>query len=85
MEPVPLTNLLMLVVNALCPCENHKASVEPEEVPYPPDTQCERLLLEPYRRRPPNKCKQYHVAVSGDGRRASLLVSMTPLTSCYRD
>ena len=60
---MPLTNLLMLVVNALCPCENQRLSIEPEEVDYPPEAVCERLLLEPYRRRP-NNCTHYHVGVS---------------------
>ena len=63
LERVPLTNLVMLVVNALCSCEDQKMSIEPEEVPYPPDTLCERLLAEPYRRRP-KMCTRYHVGVS---------------------
>ncbi|KAF0289236.1 Voltage-dependent calcium channel subunit alpha-2/delta-3 [Amphibalanus amphitrite] len=60
LERVPLTNMLLLVVNALCPCENQRISIEPQEVDYPPEAVCERLLLEPYRRRPAN-CTHYHV------------------------
>ncbi|KAK0164848.1 hypothetical protein PV328_003419 [Microctonus aethiopoides] len=52
------TNLILLVVDTLCPCGSKQLSIEPAEVVNEPDvctTRRERL----YRRRPP-KCINYH-------------------------
>ncbi|XP_037091167.1 voltage-dependent calcium channel subunit alpha-2/delta-3-like [Pollicipes pollicipes] len=59
LEKVPYTNLMMLVVNTLCPCEGDMISIEAHEWEYENGTQCARERLEPYRRRP-QSCQSYH-------------------------
>lgn len=58
-QKVISTNLILVAVNSLCPCESRKVDIEPEEVKYNDTAACNRLLLQHYRRRSPT-CLNYH-------------------------
>lgn len=62
-QKVISTNLILVAVNSLCPCESRKVDIEPAEVKYNETTYCNRLLLQHYRKRP-QTCLNYHPDVS---------------------
>ncbi|KDR22779.1 hypothetical protein L798_00618, partial [Zootermopsis nevadensis] len=69
-QKIPCSNLILLVVDTLCPCGSKQLSITPQEVSYDSvqgmavTTQCRIKPQEMmYRRRPP-KCMNYHPEVS---------------------
>ncbi|XP_050729926.1 voltage-dependent calcium channel subunit alpha-2/delta-3-like isoform X3 [Eriocheir sinensis] len=58
-QKVIQTNLILVAVNSLCPCESRKVDIEPVEVQHNETTYCNRLLLQHYRKRP-QPCFHYH-------------------------
>jgi len=69
-QKIPRSNLILLVVDTLCPCGSKQLSITPQEVNYESlqgvavTTQCRVKPQETmYRRRPP-KCMNYHPEVS---------------------
>lgn len=69
-QKIPRSNLILLVVDTLCPCGSKQLSITPQEVVYESmqgvavTTQCRIKPQEVmYRRRPP-KCMNYHPEVS---------------------
>ncbi|KAJ9576005.1 hypothetical protein L9F63_007105, partial [Diploptera punctata] len=65
-QKIPRSNLILLVVDTLCPCGSKQLSITPQEVSYESTTgvavtsQCRTKPQEVmYRRRPP-KCMNYH-------------------------
>jgi hypothetical protein len=69
-QKIPRSNLILLVVDTLCPCGSKQLSITPQEVVYESmqgvavTTQCRIKPQEMmYRRRPP-KCMNYHPEVS---------------------
>lgn len=62
-QKVISTNLILVAVNSLCPCESRKVDIEPVEVQHNETTACNRLLMQHYRRRSPT-CLNYHPDVS---------------------
>ncbi|XP_042222529.1 voltage-dependent calcium channel subunit alpha-2/delta-3-like [Homarus americanus] len=58
-QKVISTNLILVAVNNLCPCESRKVDIEPVEVDYNETMHCNRLLLQHFRKRP-EKCINYH-------------------------
>lgn len=62
-QKVISTNLILVAVNSLCPCESRKVDIEPVEVEHNETTSCNRLLMQHYRKRP-QSCVNYHPDVS---------------------
>lgn len=62
-QKVRSTNLILVAVNNLCPCDSRKLDIEPVEVKYDEEQKCRRLLMQHYRKRPPT-CVNYHPDVS---------------------
>jgi len=69
-QKIPRSNLILLVVDTLCPCGSKQLSITPQEVNYESlqgvavTTRCRVKPQETmYRRRPP-KCMNYHPEVS---------------------
>ncbi|XP_045110018.1 voltage-dependent calcium channel subunit alpha-2/delta-3-like isoform X4 [Portunus trituberculatus] len=58
-QKVISTNLILVAVNSLCPCESRKVDIEPVEVEHNETTSCNRLLMQHYRKRP-QSCVNYH-------------------------
>ncbi|KAK8733962.1 hypothetical protein OTU49_006268 [Cherax quadricarinatus] len=58
-QKVISTNLILVAVNNLCPCESRKVDIEPVEVDYNETMHCNRLLLQHFRKRP-STCYNYH-------------------------
>nr|XP_045625506.1 voltage-dependent calcium channel subunit alpha-2/delta-3-like isoform X3 [Procambarus clarkii] len=58
-QKVVSTNLILVAVNNLCPCESRKVDIEPVEVDYNETMHCARLLLQHFRKRPAS-CYNYH-------------------------
>ncbi|KAK7068849.1 Voltage-dependent calcium channel subunit alpha-2/delta-4 [Halocaridina rubra] len=71
-QKVKSTNLILVAVNNLCPCESRKVDIEPVEVDYNETMHCNRLLLSHFRRRPVD-CFNYHP--DEKGRFAKLVAS----------
>ncbi|XP_069684436.1 voltage-dependent calcium channel subunit alpha-2/delta-3 isoform X2 [Periplaneta americana] len=86
-QKIPRSNLILLVVDTLCPCGSKQLSITPQEVNYESTqgvavtTQCRIKPQESmYRRRPP-KCMNYHpeeseIKLCGNCGRASLSSSV---------
>lgn len=62
-QKVIQTNLILVAVNSLCPCESKKVDTEPVEEQHNETAYCNRLLLQHYRKRP-QSCFHYHPDVS---------------------
>lgn len=64
-QKIPHSNLILLVVDTLCPCGNKQLSISPQELVY--NSGNEGCTHKPkdslFRRRPP-KCINYHPEVS---------------------
>ena len=61
---VPHTNLIMvLVINPSCSCTKTTVDIEPKEVIYTKERQCELLKKEKNRKRP-SSCHNYHPQVN---------------------
>ncbi|KAK3894038.1 hypothetical protein Pcinc_002195 [Petrolisthes cinctipes] len=58
-QKVRSTNLILVAVNNLCPCDSRKLDIEPMEVKYDEEQKCRRLLMLHYRKRP-QVCVNYH-------------------------
>ncbi|CAL4060429.1 unnamed protein product, partial [Meganyctiphanes norvegica] len=58
-QKVEYTNLVLIAVHNLCPCESRNVDITPREVEYNETMHCQRLLLNHYRRRP-TECFNYH-------------------------
>ncbi|KAK2724952.1 hypothetical protein QYM36_001414 [Artemia franciscana] len=56
---IPHSNLILVVVDTLCPCDSRKMSIEPTEVYYNETERCDRLSQPLYRQRP-TECISYH-------------------------
>ncbi|XP_027206254.2 voltage-dependent calcium channel subunit alpha-2/delta-3-like isoform X2 [Dermatophagoides pteronyssinus] len=58
---IPHTNLLLIISvnNPTCNCQKKKLSIEPNEIKYNDEQQCQLLKQEKYRRRP-SGCHNYH-------------------------
>ncbi|KAH9520918.1 Voltage-dependent calcium channel subunit alpha-2/delta-4 [Dermatophagoides farinae] len=58
---IPHTNLLLIISvnNPTCNCQKKKLSIEPIEIKYDDEKQCQLLKTEKYRRRPAG-CYNYH-------------------------
>ncbi|XP_026319416.1 voltage-dependent calcium channel subunit alpha-2/delta-3 [Hyposmocoma kahamanoa] len=56
-QKIPHSNLILLVVDTLCPCGSKRLDVRPREAP--PRTACRRHPAHPHRRRP-RHCVSYH-------------------------
>lgn len=61
---IPHTNLLLIISvnNPTCNCQKKKLSIEPNEIKYNDEQQCQLLKQEKYRRRP-SGCHNYHPQV----------------------
>lgn len=62
MQKIPHSNLILLVVDTLCPCGAKRLDVRPREAP--PRTVCRRPPSHRHRRRP-RSCISYHPEVGG--------------------
>ena len=49
-----MTNLVLVMVNNVCPCESEAMTVDYKEVTYDESEKCSVLLAENYRKRPAN-------------------------------
>lgn len=74
-QKIPHSNLILLVVDTLCPCGSKQLSITPQEMVY--DNGNGGCLHKPkdslYRRRPP-KCINYHPEVSNNITQAVAIV-----------
>ncbi|RZF45628.1 hypothetical protein LSTR_LSTR010579 [Laodelphax striatellus] len=61
-QKIPRSNLILLVVDTLCPCGNKHLSIDPQEIlPEEPNAQsCQPPNEHDLYRRRPNKCINYH-------------------------
>lgn len=59
-QQVPKTNLLLLAIDALCPCDSPKTcTIDPIQVHYDNETECRKLKSTLYRKRP-ESCFSFH-------------------------
>ncbi|XP_065165704.1 voltage-dependent calcium channel subunit alpha-2/delta-3 isoform X2 [Atheta coriaria] len=91
-QKVPHSNLILLVVDTLCPCGSKQLSIQPQEIVYD-GVNGASCLHKPkdsfYRRRPP-KCINYHpeeieIHICGSGNKmATSILLMATALACQR-
>nr|CAD7199592.1 unnamed protein product [Timema douglasi] len=84
-QKIPCSNLILLVVDTLCPCGSKQLSITPQEVNYEsvsPGGSMVQCRIKPqetmYRRRPP-KCMNYHPEESEIGLCGGCSISLSSL------
>ncbi|XP_031336712.1 voltage-dependent calcium channel subunit alpha-2/delta-3 isoform X2 [Photinus pyralis] len=80
-QKIPHSNLILLVVDTLCPCGSKQLSIAPQEIVYDAGMGCSNKAKDGLYRKRPHKCINYHpeeseIDVCGVGSRISVSFSL---------